>query len=244
MPTLTTANAIHTIHHRNFKSWRNTDYIYVDIELDEENSRRLDTYHELVERLLTSDSGWTAHKNLIKPDFNANWDTYNLKLMRHYYKDGAICEFRIDLPIDRHGKKIESMRAFGSSLEYGSNSVFGSGSVVAVELSLDLEVDELFDKLDELYVKAAEVQGRIRQVTLADIPIDFDLLKEKFLLKKTKSNELVPFNNHKDLRVKYFKEGLQMVVSFANGKTEHNYTVSIREYQSRAKAKWLRFVKG
>lgn len=248
MPTLlanpATVAKTHTINHRNFKSWRNADYIYVAIELDEENSRRLDTYHELVERLLTSDDGWTAHKGLIEPDFNANCESYNLKLMRHYYKDGNICELKIDLPVDRHSKKIESMRVFGSSLEYGSKSVFGSGSVIAEVLSLDLEVDELVDIIDTLYVKAATTQDGIYHTTLADIPIDFDLLKETFLLKKIKStNELVPFKTHKDLRVKHFKQGLKMVVSFTNGKVEHDYTISIPEYQNEVKAKWSRFIK-
>lgn len=226
--------------HRNWRDYREADYTYTKFNLDGRNSRQIEAYHALAERLLAT-GDWITHEDREIPEllinqnpdlantnssvqlerihangiFTAEDYTYGLILMRHYFKNGELHEMSIILPIGK--------------LEHGLSIVVHPtietrGHKLALDEAL-IDLDAFIDKINALYKsQAASIDGQVYSIRIKHMPIDFDLLKRRFLLKRV-DDKKIPFSNYDDLKVTSFGQSMFMNVSFMNDNVLYEYRV-------------------
>lgn len=237
-------------------SWVNGYHINHDIELDELSASNLEVYHELVARLL-KDGRWIAIKGKTKPDFTGENGRYSLGLVRYFYKNGEVYEMSIQLPISYVRKEIDSIAVYSS---YGDGTI---GEFLPIADAAE-NMDAFISNIGMLYEKAAAVDYVVCEVKVMNMATDYDLLKEKFLLKegvikqrpcltlgaddnsdfasdfgftdyKEKGS---PFSEYKNLRLIGFNTPSIMQIGFTSGDDDYVYDVPFNDYQKALAAKW------
>lgn len=252
--TKNTPKPRYTVVHRNWRDYREreSDYNYMEFNLDSRHSRQLDAYHALAERLLAT-GDWITHKNQDIPElfatknpdavdknrtlqlerisangiFTAADYTYNLILMRHYFKDGELDEMSITLPI---GKSEDGL----SVMVYTAIENRGH------KLSLDdavADLDAFITHIDDLYKKqAASADGMVHSTHIKHMKIDYDLLKERFLLQRV-DDKNIPYSYYDELKVTSFGQAMFMNVSFVHENVRYDYRVDSTYYLKLLKVK-------
>lgn len=241
----TTQTPKYTVVHRNWRDYRESEYSYSKLNLDSRNSRQLEAYHALAERLLAT-GDWITSEDQEIPELFANQDlettnennlvplerihpngifsaqnhVYNLILMRHYFKNGQLQEFSISLPI--------------SNIKDGfSVVVYTAIDTRGYKLSLDevvTDLDGIISKINNLYKQhAASVDGMVYNTPIKHMPIDYDLLKERFLLKRV-DDKNISFTHYDKLKVISFSQAMFMNVGFVNDDVSYEYRVDITYY--------------
>ena len=236
--------------------WKNAYHSYHNIELGEQDSANLDVYHKLVARML-SNGRWIACKGKSNPDMTAEGGYYTLGLIRHFYKDGDVYEMSVQLPINRMHPEISMIAVYS---HYGDGTI---GEFLPLADAAE-NMNAFINKIEGMFAQAATFKNTACEVKVLNMAVDYDLLKEQFLVKKgaiikrpciqlgvndnnsfgddfgfiEAVGESLPFSEHKDLRVLGFDTSLIMQVAFTHGSDEYIYNVPFNDYQKAVAAKW------
>ena len=232
--------------HRNWRDYKEVDNTYTQFNLNERNSAQLEAYHALAERLLAT-GDWITHENQLVPELLLNQNPsldnkntviqlerldanstftaadyiYNLILIRYYFKDGELNEMSINLPIGKHDDGLTLM---------AYTAIETRACKIPLEEAVE-DLDAVVAKIEALYRKeAASADGMAYRANIKHMPIDWDLLKERFLLQRV-NDKHVSYPNYSELQVKSFSQALFMNVSFVSDKVQYDYRVDITYYR-------------
>lgn len=222
MPTLLASKpATHTIKHTISMFNSGSKPNVCSINLDEKSSGRLDAYHALAERLLAT-GDWFVGSNQATPTFTATGFSYDLVLLRHFFKDGKLTEFRITLLLDTIHQDIEYL------------GVFSSDSMLNKRLSLDdavTDIEALIAKIDSMYKDfAVSEDGQCWDIKLLEeIPFDAEVITQQ-LGDANYKGERDPCRRNDNLRISHFEQGLRMVICVTKGNKEYMHSISTNNY--------------
>ena len=209
-----------------------TSSCYREITLNDESALRLGAFHNIVANLVANNDGWFISGNDETDGLlTAQDERYNLVAIRHFFKNGSLGEARIKASVNSFEKTVTDICLSYNSTELPADS----DKWIQLEEAIhnpDAVVEDinamLNDTLDFSY-------GAFDFVSLDEMPIDANIIKQMTMQENAENIKVVSFNENKMMTVTYDFQ--------FNGFTNYGRTeLSVDSYLKIAKLAWQNFL--
>lgn len=204
---------------------------YQEIKLDEKNALRLAAFHNIVAKLVESDSGWLVNGDEETDGLlTAKDEHYNLFAIRHFFKNGSLGEVRVKATVNAFEKTVTDIFVSFNCREISDIN----NKWILLEEAVHNPTD-VIETIDLMLKEALDASyGTYELINLNEMPIDIRIIQQ------------MTMQNAENIKVVGFDEYFTMTLSYdfqANGFTQYaRQHLDIKSYLKTAKSAWQNFL--